>query len=132
VFGLGNRQYEHFNKQGKLTNKNMTLLGATRMHTYGEGDDDGTLEEDFENWREKLWPAVTEKFGLANGGDTGRQDGTVKKINLNFRTKNVSGGRPKSPPASQMNSSTKHFFTAASALVVENKELRSGRSEHGR
>ena len=28
---------------------------AKRMYPYGEGDDDGTLEEDFESWKAKLW-----------------------------------------------------------------------------
>ena len=62
VFGLGNRQYEHFNKMGKTTNKCLEKLGATRVFEYGEGDDDGTLEEDFDAWKSKLWTALINKF----------------------------------------------------------------------
>jgi len=128
VFGLGNTQYEHYNRQGKLTNKNLELLGATRCFTYGEGDDDGTLEEDFENWCENLWPAMVAKF---NPDAEGAGHSCAKKVSLDFVTKGVSGGRPKRPPSSQINSSTKHFFTSVSAAVVANTELRSGKPAHG-
>ena len=62
VFGLGNRQYEHFNRMGKTTNASLERLGATRVVAYGEGDDDGNLEEDFENWKTSMWPVLTEKY----------------------------------------------------------------------
>ena len=74
VFGLGNRQYEHFNRMGtcwynsllyltavilgKITNELVETLGARRVATYGEGDDDGSLEEDFERWKDALWPEL--------------------------------------------------------------------------
>lgn len=65
VFGLGNRQYEHFNATGRGINKLLEKKGAQRVHAYGEGDDDGTLEQDFEQWRDHLWPALEEKYGGA-------------------------------------------------------------------
>ncbi|CAN0516986.1 unnamed protein product, partial [Scytosiphon promiscuus] len=51
VFGLGNKQYEHYNFMGKSTDEGLEKLGAQRMFEYGEGDDDDQLEEDFEAWR---------------------------------------------------------------------------------
>ena len=36
VFGLGNRQYEHFNAQGKRTNAGLERHGAQRVFEYGE------------------------------------------------------------------------------------------------
>ena len=62
VFGLGNRQYEQYNEMGRFVNKRLEALGADRVFDYGEGDDDGTLDEDFEKWRENLWPALRSKF----------------------------------------------------------------------
>jgi hypothetical protein len=70
VFGLGNRQYEHFNAMGRLVNKRLGELGAVPAYKYGEGDDDGTLAEDFESWKEDLWMGLKEHMhvGAANKG----------------------------------------------------------------
>ena len=127
VFGLGNTQYEHYNRMGKLTNKHLSLLGATRVFDYGEGDDDGTLEEDFQNWRDKLWPSMISNYGGNGDNDDSHKNKSMSdhKVKLQFRTKNVSGGNPKSPPSSQINTSTKHFFTSPLATILVNKELRS-------
>lgn len=62
VFGLGNRQYEHFNSAGKGVHKALKELGAKMMLPVGLGDDDGTLEEDFAQWRSSLWPALEAHF----------------------------------------------------------------------
>ena len=65
VFGLGNTQYEHYNRMGKTTNSYLERIGAKRVIEYGEGDDDGNLEEDFDNWKEKMWPSLTRNLGLS-------------------------------------------------------------------
>ena len=70
VFGLGNRQYEHYNAMGRLVNRRLTELGAITAYKYGEGDDDGTLAEDFDAWKEDLWMGLKEHMGL-NGGASG-------------------------------------------------------------
>ena len=62
VFGLGNRQYEHFNKMGRYIDKRLEALGAKRVFNYGEGDDDQNLDEDFDTWREDLWPSLRSQF----------------------------------------------------------------------
>jgi NADPH-ferrihemoprotein reductase len=63
VFGLGNRQYEHFNAMGLFFDAAFAALGGERVgvqlalgNSFGLGDDDGTLEDDFSAWRETLWP----------------------------------------------------------------------------
>jgi sulfite reductase alpha subunit-like flavoprotein len=40
----------------------LAKLGAARVVPLGLGDDDGTLEEDFEAWKEGLLPALVAKF----------------------------------------------------------------------
>jgi sulfite reductase alpha subunit-like flavoprotein len=45
VFGLGNKQYEHFNAVGKRMHKNMHALGATPICARGDGDDDDNIGE---------------------------------------------------------------------------------------
>lgn len=50
VFGLGNKQYEHFNAVGKRMEKVMTALGAAPVVRRGDGDDDECIDDDFEKW----------------------------------------------------------------------------------
>lgn len=73
VFGLGNKTYEHYNAMGREVDKFLEKNGAERIFERGEGDDDANIEEDFVTWKEKLWPAVCEYFGLdTTEGSIGR------------------------------------------------------------
>lgn len=59
VFGLGNRQYEHFNAVAKAVDKQLALLGGNRMLELSLGDDDQCLEDDFEAWKEAVASALS-------------------------------------------------------------------------
>jgi len=65
VFGLGNRQYEHFCTIGIKLDQLLGKFGGQRVCELGIGDDDGTLDEDFEDWRKIFWPAARKAHGLA-------------------------------------------------------------------
>jgi NADPH-ferrihemoprotein reductase len=64
VFALGNKTYEHFNAVGRMVDQKLTEFGATRIGERGEGDDDGSLEEDFLGWKEDMWAAVCEAMHI--------------------------------------------------------------------
>ena len=92
VFGLGNRQYEHFNRMGKRTDEVLHNYGAKRIFDYGEGDDDGSLEEDYEKWKTGLWPSLIKQYhpnGAAGGDDQSLDE--EKKVQLSFRLAPANG-----------------------------------------
>ncbi len=63
VFGLGNGQYEFYNRSGRRTDQRLELRGGKRVAEYGEGNEDESLDEDFDVWKEKLWVQLCEVFG---------------------------------------------------------------------
>lgn len=63
VFGLGNKTYEQYNAVGIFFDKKFEELGATRVFELGLGDDDGSLEEDFLNWKDPMFAAICSCFG---------------------------------------------------------------------
>jgi len=58
VFGLGNKQYEHFCAVGLKVHAAMEQLGAQPVVRRGDGDDDVDIDADFESWRTELYSAL--------------------------------------------------------------------------
>jgi NADPH-ferrihemoprotein reductase len=64
VFGLGNKQYEHFNAMGKKAYAGLEALGAEPVVRRGDGDDDGCIDDDFEKWSGELMAALEARADL--------------------------------------------------------------------
>lgn len=59
VFGLGNTQYQHYNKVAKdvhhlLSEKHK----ANCIFRLGLGDNNASLEDDYMEWKAELWPVL--------------------------------------------------------------------------
>ena len=74
IFGLGNSSYTYYNWVSKTVDEKLTASGATRIGELGMGDDEKSLEDDFEAWQEEqLWPL----FGDALQVDAASQDSST-------------------------------------------------------
>jgi NADPH-ferrihemoprotein reductase len=68
VFALGNRQYEHFCAIGINVDKRLEAIGGQRLLDHGEGDDDGSMEDDYSSWKARFWEATHAHFGTKDSG----------------------------------------------------------------
>ncbi|KAG5437457.1 hypothetical protein PCANB_000885 [Pneumocystis canis] len=65
IFGLGNTTYEYYNHMARTLDTLLTKFGANKVSKRGEGDDgNGTMEEDFLAWKDKMWEDVAKKMNL--------------------------------------------------------------------
>mmetsp|Transcript_12396 Transcript_12396/g.14442 ORF Transcript_12396/g.14442 Transcript_12396/m.14442 type:complete len:715 (+) Transcript_12396:261-2405(+) len=151
VFGLGNKQYEHYNKVGKTLNAKLGQLGGESFYEYGEGDDDDAMEDDFESWSEGLINAFKAMASL-DSGDMGPSVAASKEATLSYGYRAISvpapederlaslegrldarevSSRYRESEIKNVDMTSRSFFEATPAKVVVNKELRQSAGEDG-
>ena len=118
---------------GRDVHKFMAALGAEEAFAYGEGDDDAMLEDDFEAWKEGLWPALLARFhpeGAKAGGRKGGATATTTAPRLLHNVVLMDGKPPanassaSAPPPVNSTSVAASYFSSVAAKVTVNRELR--------
>jgi len=80
IFGLGDTAYEQFNAMGKYFVKVLPELGATMLHSSGEGNSENQLtDEQFDEWKNDLWEKLAEHYRKSSDGKEKKQT-TVKAV----------------------------------------------------
>ncbi|KAG9115183.1 NADPH-cytochrome P450 reductase [Ceratobasidium sp. 392] len=80
VFGLGNKTYEHYNKVARDVDEKLSAMGGLRIGDRGEGDDDKSMEEDYLEWKEKLWPEFARIMQVEEGAGGETPDFKVTEV----------------------------------------------------
>eukprot|EP00551_Chaetoceros_affinis_P008140 CAMPEP_0203683778 /NCGR_PEP_ID=MMETSP0090-20130426/47696_1 /ASSEMBLY_ACC=CAM_ASM_001088 /TAXON_ID=426623 /ORGANISM="Chaetoceros affinis, Strain CCMP159" /LENGTH=684 /DNA_ID=CAMNT_0050552933 /DNA_START=22 /DNA_END=2076 /DNA_ORIENTATION=- len=128
VFGLGNRQYEHFNSTGKQVDSLLEKGGASRIVKLGLGDDDNDLEGDFENWKDNmLWPALKRNYTPDAELKSSTTDQAAQKLpDCHYVAEFLDGPMTKDVVTMENTQLTsKHYFSAKDASVSLKRELRN-------
>jgi NADPH-ferrihemoprotein reductase len=142
VFGLGNKQYEHYNNMGRFVDVALAKCGAHRVAKLGLGDDDDDLEGDFDNWKENvLWPSFIDRYVdktlvQVDEEEEEKMDGEKKKMESVLLTSlpfcpymveyldTGSSNIPLVPSNENIQSSSKFYTQTSDCTISLKKELR--------
>ncbi|MDX8047077.1 bifunctional cytochrome P450/NADPH--P450 reductase [Gracilibacillus sp. S3-1-1] len=114
VFGCGDLNWAStYQRVPRIIDEQLSQKGATRFSVRGEGNVNGDFEEQFDQWKSKMWSDALETFGLELNEHVEKERNT---LSLEF----VSG--PGGSPLARS-------YEAVNATIVENRELQSADSE---
>ncbi|TDL30998.1 cytochrome P450 [Jeotgalibacillus sp. S-D1] len=114
VFGCGDRNWAStYQDVPRLIDQQLEQKGAVRFSDRGEGDASGDFEEQFDQWRSRMWEDTLAAFDLELNEE-------VKKDRSTLSVEFVSG-QPESPLV--------RTYGAVRAVVKDNRELQLDGSE---
>lgn len=127
VFALGNKQYTHFCGAGRKFDEALHELGGKRLMQCGMGNDDESLQDDYEEWKQRFWQEAKSKFDIKDseeGDDDGKHHAkhTLEITDANGNMEHIKHGLTAFKPRD-----TKH--QSYLCPVVENRELRAANKE---
>jgi NADPH-ferrihemoprotein reductase len=125
VFGLGNKQYEHYNAMGKFFDSTLESLGASRIAPLGLGNDDEDLEADFEAWKDNvLWPFLKKKYVKEGTAIVHKRTHDLPETPYHVEYLEKITKQDKLSH-DEIHSSGRHYFTSFDCPVTANRELRN-------
>ena len=128
VFGLGNRQYEHYNAMGKIFDDCLERAGGKRTLPIGLGDDDDDLEGDFENWKDNvMWPGLSKLYVKDAAAIPHEKSGkdALPECPYVVEYSSNKNATPENLSLDQVHGSSRHYFTSYDCPVTVVRELRS-------
>jgi len=130
VFGLGNKQYDHYNAMGKFLFEGLKRAGAQPLLPEpGLGDDDDDLEGDFETWKDnKLWPTLKQHFGSAENGDPVKKEEEAMPESpyvVEYHKQPAAKLQLKSVKMDQVHGGSRQYFDAVDCTISKVKELQN-------
>jgi NADPH-ferrihemoprotein reductase len=129
VFGLGNREYEHFNAIGNFFDHALGRTGGKRVVELGLGDDCQDLEGDFETWKDtKLWPTL-KKLYIHDTATLNRLENVHHEEELPTCAYSIeyytNPQEAADIPLDKVHGSSRHYFSAEDCPIKLIRELRS-------
>ncbi|KAL3141440.1 hypothetical protein ABBQ32_005008 [Trebouxia sp. C0010 RCD-2024] len=136
VFGLGNKQYEHFCAVGHKVHAAMEQLGAQPVVRRGDGDDDVDIDADFEGWRTELYTSLdgSSLLDKREGSSTQTTTAVLTEGAVPAYTVQVLSGsqaqevEPLSASSDSSGSSASHPYSARITVLRELHTRKSDRS----
>jgi NADPH-ferrihemoprotein reductase len=147
VFALGNKEYEHYNSVGKLVDEKLVQMGGQQILPIGLGDDNDSMEDDFEGWQENVLPLVraiafpNSVAPVSNDKPSTNMEPLVfpyKAVNVNppadprvVRDEGRFDTRQDEQPMGKLDRVAKSYFECTPCKVLVNRELRKSPGADG-